>query len=522
MVLLCSTSGLPETTEYLTLSHRWDPSPSILLSNTTLSLFAKEIPLSLLNKPGSKTFKDAIVVTGSLGFRYLWIDTICINQDDEAEKNSEITFMDEIYSNSSGNISATGAARGADGLFFERSPLAVDPCRKRFATPNGSNPFVDVVASLSRRWGKYVDDAPVNTRGWVYQERMLAPRVIHFAQDQVYWECCTIETSEASTKGAQDQSWDYRQLKKADMMTITRDQGYTMWADTIQIYTCLFLTFPRDRLLAMSAIARHFCTRRGLQADDYLAGCWRPDLPHCLHWVCKEYRPKSGDYVAPSWSWASIGAPIGCDPYSSFSKLVDIVDISITPKRGDPFGEIASGHIRFHCSLCQALWRLDARRLDIVTNDGGTLQLVDSFDKHFELYWDFDVFETGAFQADKFWLSLPDDRLYFSDDVFYLMPLEIEAGYYSSHKTFGLILHRTLRRGQYVRVGGFSYSKTKPQEKNSRYVYHDMFSYWPDADTRQAKMDEEIGKAFLGKLQVLDAESSLQDIVDGKCLIEIV
>jgi hypothetical protein len=172
-ILLCSTAGLPETTEYLTLSHRWDPCPSMLLSNATLSLFSMMLPASLLNKPGSKTFREAIMVTRSLGFRYLWIDSICINQDDEAEKDSEIAFMGEIYSNSSANISATGAAGGADGLFFERNPLVMDPCHKKFATPNGSEPFVNVVASITGRWDKHVFHAPLNTRGWVYRKSQL-------------------------------------------------------------------------------------------------------------------------------------------------------------------------------------------------------------------------------------------------------------------------------------------------------------------------------------------------------------
>ena len=168
-IRLCSTVGLSETTKYLTLSHRWDPTPSMLFSNATLSLFSKQLPLSLLNEPGSKIFKGSILVTRSLGFHYLWIDTICINQDDEAEKDSEIAYMDEIYSNGSANISATGATGGADGLFFERNPLVMDPCQKRFAAPCGSELFFDVIASMSGRWSKYVVNTPINTRGWVYQ-----------------------------------------------------------------------------------------------------------------------------------------------------------------------------------------------------------------------------------------------------------------------------------------------------------------------------------------------------------------
>jgi hypothetical protein len=122
-VISCSSSGLPMDKQYLTLSHRWDSIPTLCLSNETQSLFIQGLPPSLLGMRGSKTLRDAIEVTRHLVFRYLWIDTICINQDDNTEEASEISSMDQIYKNSMLNISATGATTAADGLFYKRSPL---------------------------------------------------------------------------------------------------------------------------------------------------------------------------------------------------------------------------------------------------------------------------------------------------------------------------------------------------------------------------------------------------------------
>lgn len=117
-VRVCSTRSLQPNIDYFTLSHRWDSPPSIPLTNDSLAAFPTEIPFHLLCKPGAKVFRDAIAVVRALGHRYLWIDSLCINQDDEVEKASEIAFMDQIYANALANISATGAARGSDGLFF--------------------------------------------------------------------------------------------------------------------------------------------------------------------------------------------------------------------------------------------------------------------------------------------------------------------------------------------------------------------------------------------------------------------
>ena len=298
-------------------------------------------------------------------------------------------------------------------------------------------------------------------------------------------------------------------------MTISPTEGYNdgyhRWWEIIEIHSNFFLTFPRDRLPAISGIARHFCTKRERQAGDYLAGFWRPDLPHCLYWSCSEYRPKSGHYVAPSWSWASIGAPVQYNQsigLRSLTSLVDIIDISITPRRGDTFGEILSGYIRLHCRLCKFIRQPNAQSLNIVISDGGTLQL--GLDKHVKLHWDFEVPETGAFRADEFWLPLPDGRFHLSDDVFYLMPLEIKAMNFSHQEVHGLILHRTLQQGQYLRVGAFQYWKMNDEPEHTH------------QGMNVQAVHEEISEALLGKLQVLDAENSLQEIVDGKCLIEIV
>jgi hypothetical protein len=304
------------------------------------------------------------------------------------------------------------------------------------------------------------------------------------------------------------------------MKEISND-WYREWARTTEIYSNFFLTFPRDRLPAISAIARYFCTKRGLQADDYLAGCWRPDLPHCLYWSRYKYRPKCENYVAPSWSWASLGGPFFYDTKEDFTSLVDIIDVSIAPKRGrrgDCFGEIASGHIRLHCSLTEFIWQPETQELNITISDHRTLQL--QSDKHVDLNWDFYILKMGSFQANEFWLPLPDGRLFFSDNVFYLIPLGITTGEFSdgSQRVIGLILHRTFRKGQYVRVGTFNFWIPIEEEEQTNY---DMHFHGSDAEARQVT-PEEISKALLGELQVLDAESSLQEIVDGKYLVEII
>jgi hypothetical protein len=108
-IRLCVSATLPKDIKYLTLSHRWGDYPAMKLTNETLDAFHRSIPVSRLLAPEALTFKHYFEVTRCLGFRYLCINALCINQDDAQEKSREIVYMDEIYSNSSLYISATSS-----------------------------------------------------------------------------------------------------------------------------------------------------------------------------------------------------------------------------------------------------------------------------------------------------------------------------------------------------------------------------------------------------------------------------
>lgn len=93
---------------YLTLSHCWGTTRMI---TTTLSTFASREAAIVWNEL-SQTFKDAISITRKLGFRYLWIDSLCIIQDDSSDWVIESSRVCDIYEKSFLTISA---AHGRDG-----------------------------------------------------------------------------------------------------------------------------------------------------------------------------------------------------------------------------------------------------------------------------------------------------------------------------------------------------------------------------------------------------------------------
>jgi hypothetical protein len=105
--------------EYVTLSHCWGDRHIVTTTKESLPRRKDGIEVSLL----PKTFVDAIMITRKLKFRYLWIDSLCIIQDDEADWELESKEMAKIYKNSALTISASAAPNGEYGCFSQTRTL---------------------------------------------------------------------------------------------------------------------------------------------------------------------------------------------------------------------------------------------------------------------------------------------------------------------------------------------------------------------------------------------------------------
>ena len=148
---------------YATLSHRWGDQSFPRLLSSTLAAFEQNIPLAIL----PPTWVDAILVTRTLGLRYLWIDALCILQDSPEDWNKEAALMHRIYSNSFCNIAATGASLNEHGCFFDRSPIAVEPCYAKVRW-GGIEQLENLIINQGY-WLYNIADAPLNRRAWVVQ-----------------------------------------------------------------------------------------------------------------------------------------------------------------------------------------------------------------------------------------------------------------------------------------------------------------------------------------------------------------
>jgi hypothetical protein len=184
---LCLTDETPGILPYTTLSHCWGEIEIKRLLNDNLTEMIKGIRIDEL----PQTFQDAITITRRLSIRYLWIDSLCIVQDSSEDWARQSSMMGKVYQNGYCNIAATGAPDGRTGCFLERDPMLAQKCRVKVETPLPKFDLKPGLYDLVPRnlWEHGLSNGPLNKRAWVAQERILAPRMLHFASNQLFWEC---------------------------------------------------------------------------------------------------------------------------------------------------------------------------------------------------------------------------------------------------------------------------------------------------------------------------------------------
>jgi hypothetical protein len=335
---------------YTTLSHRWGGASFVQLTRHNLERFSHAI--SIAEMP--KTFCDAIVVSKSLQVRYLWIDSLCIKQDkdDRSDWEFEASQMHEVYSRSYCNISASQAGDSSDGLFRTRNPrllpdTKVDLClNNRCKLAKAHRPYI---VSNNSLFYKNVSNCALNKRGWVFQERMLAPRVLHFCRDQLFWECRKHVACEQYAFGVP--SVFYYNLPattlKANKAYLQRDNTswYKLWDDFVMAYTQTSLTYPDDKLIALSGVVKMV---RSMVHDVYVAGMWRKNLAQQLLWACAGPATRPSVYRAPSWSWAAVEGHIRTASYGKTSQnpevlAIEVEDVHLNYVADDDTGQIRDG-----------------------------------------------------------------------------------------------------------------------------------------------------------------------------------
>jgi hypothetical protein len=336
-----------ELGRYITLSHCWgtqidseertgDWISHPVTTKESLTRRAERIPWSEL----PRSFKDAAKIAFSLNVQYLWIDSLCIIQDDMLDWQVESAKMANIYADAFLTLAITGSPNCNGGALVKRRTLdhqrrwqdIMDPFKVE--TEGG---FFHVRQRLIQSHDHFREKpfnsdriklAPLTTRAWVLQERLLSTRLVHFHAEEMLWECQTSTSCEcggllrdeltklsADTVSKMTSKSDFKSRYKIALEDNT-DLQITLdfWLELISRYMDLLLTRETDRFIALSGLASRF----GLKINSrYLAGIWACDVPRSLlwrvnpgeerriQWFGKPIRTSS----SPSWSWASLRLP---------------------------------------------------------------------------------------------------------------------------------------------------------------------------------------------------------------------
>ncbi|KAL2064058.1 hypothetical protein VTL71DRAFT_4552 [Oculimacula yallundae] len=408
-LLVSGDKGLVKGSCYVALSHCWGANPSIItLTADNMDRMRDNIPCSDL----PKSFLKAIQTSQRLGFQYIWIDSLCTIQlgpGSEADWQLHSAQMDQIYANCELNIAVAHASDSTQGCFVDRDPEFIQTAyvyvpvalglrsnyedwisasykdsfddggvSAAYEDSSDLNPKSNLVTTFSGDQdfvASLRNQHPLHKRAWVFQERLMAPRSLHFGNDRIFWECNEKGLSEYLPGGLPsftthaETPFSLPALVLKNEPTTPLDKAtikslHIEWQELIDCYSRADLTYPgKDKLVAISAVAKRFGR---VLPGPYTAGHFLSSNTHGLVWQninrlsitrmsedgWREHiyfdNRRDPVYRAPSWSWASVEGRTmmlleeSKDPHV-FAEVKSVSVELVEPS--NPYGQVRSAEI---------------------------------------------------------------------------------------------------------------------------------------------------------------------------------
>jgi hypothetical protein len=310
-----------EEARYLALSYCWGGDQEVKATVAGLPELLQIIRPDRLGQ----SLKDAITVARRLGIRFLWIDALCIVQDDPNDVAKEIAKMPKIYQGAYCTIAAATAASHRDGFLAHRTVSSRRKHAQRipYICPDGQLGNV----YFFKKEQHHHEEEPLHSRGWTLQERLISPRVLAFGSWQMQWSC---RTENACDGGPWSSSMSHLEWMSSNLLpssfyskkrrdrwreklhSNTKFEHYSyrpavnLWRKMVREFTNRKLTVAADRPLAIAGLAEVY---GAILNEKYLAGLWENTFLHDLLWTRQTSTPLKSRRV-PSWSWTSVDGPI--------------------------------------------------------------------------------------------------------------------------------------------------------------------------------------------------------------------
>lgn len=343
-------SGQP----YIALSYCWGPPPHLQVKKFSLDGWDASIPTE--NLP--QTIKDAVTVAHQLGITYLWVDSLCIVQDDESDKALQLSQMSQIYKSATVTVIASRAHKASEGFLGQRNLQIKEPrLRLPYKCPLSGDLGSILLCPILQE-----PEEPVDKRAWCLQERILSPIVLEFGTTQTRWICSESQLREGFTDGGVPEfgreSREYRinphHYEKYSKSKSRGHRGHVgLWERTVEKYSRMGITNAEDWLDAISALAMEYSK---YFEGRYFAGLWESHILPQLIW----YRYPPSDeipvhHLFPSWSWAG-HSNIDYVRNSFLRFEVRFIDCKIVPRNEQSvFGSVESGTLQLEGRI-QSAW----------------------------------------------------------------------------------------------------------------------------------------------------------------------
>lgn len=326
---------------YVALSHCWGSTQPLKTMSTTLEAHRN----GLLFHSLPRTFQDAVTVARKLGFDYIWIDSLCIIQDNKTDWEEQSSQMAYVYRGAELVLGATMAGSSDAGFLQNRDTT---PEWKLSVELQGRRTPMNLRYRVFAR-GEHGVTGPLEHRAWAYQERVLARRFLAYGKREMVWDCvesdacecdCVLDSSPTDIFHVKNIEKMFSETDVDDLMTYWREH-------VLRQYSLRSLTEFSDKLVALSAVAAVFQAKTG---GTYLAGLWSQDLLRQLTWHFQELG-RVLDFYAPSWSWVSvdnfwIGYWDSTCKMDNTEEVARVMEIDVRPATGNPFGPVAYGMIK--------------------------------------------------------------------------------------------------------------------------------------------------------------------------------
>ncbi|CAH0045675.1 unnamed protein product [Clonostachys solani] len=338
--------------QYVTLSHSFTRN-NFQLTESTLSSLSKPQPLSAL----PLAYRDAFTIVDRLGLSYLWIDQLCVLQDDRSDQLLKANETNQIFSQALLGICAVGSTDPYSGLFTGRDPdLIIPTILKSPLTGFEATPYI-LTTNKELVGAHAFHKEPASANAQIFRQRLLSPRMVHFGQRLVYWECYGAICDEVNLSG-----WSTpagfsmgREGETADDHTsLTEcwkpligvefpvkqnyiDQIFTRWFHLLREYSRCAVASSDEKLQNIQVVAENM--KRSLQGQGcndttYLAGMWKLMLPTGLVWSVSGAGTRLAVSQVPSWSWASVDGiidfHISCPTNANTRLFCELVSVGMS------------------------------------------------------------------------------------------------------------------------------------------------------------------------------------------------